>query len=54
MQRLDKVLSDAGVATRKEIRNLVRSGQVMIDGVFASSPDQKIDDNAELLVHGNR
>lgn len=52
MQRLDKVLSDAGVATRKEIRNLVRSGQVMIDGVFASSPDQKIDDNAELLVHG--
>ena len=42
MQRLDKVLSDAGIASRKEIRGLVRAGLVTVNGICVSSPEQKV------------
>ena len=43
MMRLDKYLSDLGIATRKEIRQIVKAGRVSVDGSCASAPDQKID-----------
>ena len=30
--RLDKVLSDLGVASRKELKEIIRSGRVTVDG----------------------
>ncbi len=44
MQRLDKFLSEAGVASRKEIKDLVRAGRVTVDGVKAKAADQKINE----------
>lgn len=32
MQRLDKILSEAGVASRKELKSLIRAGRVTVDG----------------------
>ena len=32
MQRLDKILSDAGVASRKELKNMIRTGRVTVNG----------------------
>ena len=32
MQRLDRILSEAGVASRKELRAIIRAGRVTADG----------------------
>lgn len=53
MQRLDKILSDAGVASRKELRGLIRIGRVQVNGVPALRPEEKFDEKtAELTIDG--
>lgn len=53
MQRLDKILSDAGVATRKELRGLIRAGRVCADGRPVLRPEEKLDENTvELTIDG--
>ena len=37
MKRLDKILSDAGVAGRKELKDLIRAGRVRVDGVAVTT-----------------
>ncbi len=53
MQRLDKILSEAGVASRKELKTMIRAGRVTVDGVVARSPEEKYDETAiSVLVDG--
>lgn len=53
MQRLDKILSDAGVASRKELRGLIRAGRVCADGRPALRPEEKFDETTvEITVDG--
>lgn len=52
MQRLDKVLSEAKVASRKELKSLIRAGAVAVDGVVVRSPEQKVAEDAMITVHG--
>ena len=53
MQRLDKLLSEAGVASRKELKTIIRAGRVTVAGVVAKSPEQKVDEQtAEVCVDG--
>ncbi|MBO6014005.1 MAG: rRNA pseudouridine synthase [Oscillospiraceae bacterium] len=52
-ERLDKVHSDAGVASRSEIRKMIRSGRILVDGVPANSPESRIDrDAVRILADG--
>lgn len=41
--RLDKYLSDLGIAGRKELKQIIRSGRVRIDGRSTVLPEMKID-----------
>ncbi len=41
--RLDKFLADAGCGTRSEVKQLIRRGEVLVDGKRASGPEQKVD-----------
>ena len=50
MMRLDKYLSDLGIATRKEIRQIVKAGRVSVDGSRASAPEQKIDPEKNIVT----
>lgn len=43
MERLDKVLSNLGYGSRKEIKALVKSGEVEVDGNIAKNSDMKVD-----------
>ena len=53
MQRLDKILSDAGVATRKELRQIIRAGRVSVNGLVIRAPEQKFDESTcEVLLDG--
>ena len=46
MQRLDRFLSEAGVASRRELRTIIRAGRVRVNDVPASAPEQKIDEKS--------
>ena len=50
MMRLDRFLSEAGAAGRKEIRAMVRSGRVKVNGAAAAKPDMKVDENADHVT----
>ena len=41
--RLDKLISAAGLASRRETAELVRLGRITVDGRPARSPDEKLD-----------
>lgn len=46
LKRLDKILSDAGAASRRELKQIIRSGRVTVDGAVCTVPDQKFDETA--------
>ena len=52
MQRLDKFLSEAGAASRREIKKLVRLGAVTVNGTQAKAPEQLVADTDEIRLHG--
>ena len=53
MQRLDKLLSEAGVASRKELKTMIRAGRVTVDGTVIRDPEQKVcEQTADVRVDG--
>lgn len=50
MKRLDKILSDAGVAGRRELKTIIKTGRVEVDGRVITSPDEKIDETAVTIT----
>lgn len=40
--RLDKFICDQGLATRKEVRQMIKAGRVRLDGAPAAAPDVKL------------
>ena len=53
MQRLDKYLSERGVASRKELREIIRSGRVKVNNAAVVNPEEKIDpDTAAVTLDG--
>ncbi len=53
MERLDKFLSSQNVCTRKEAARLVKKGMVLVDGIPALSPEQKLEpEKACVMVEG--
>ena len=43
MERLDKIIAGTGKYSRREVKELVRQGRVVVDGRLASSPEEKVD-----------
>ena len=41
--RLDKLLADMGIATRRELREIIRSGRVRVDGAAETRPERRLD-----------
>ena len=53
MERIDKILSNLGHGTRKEVKALLKKGKVEVDGVIASDSAMKVDpDKAIIKVSG--
>lgn len=47
MERLDKIIASQGVGTRSEVRKIIRTGKVVVDGV----PERRIDLKLEPAEH---
>ena len=52
MERLDKRLAATGRWSRKEARELIRAGRVMVDGAPCRVPEAKVDEQAPVSVDG--
>ena len=50
MQRLDRFLSEAGVESRRKIKEVIRAGRVCVNGRVVSAPEQKIDETADVVT----
>ncbi len=48
-ERLDKLLSNLGYGSRKEVKNWIRQGLITCDGEAVSSASQKVDPNQVML-----
>ena len=52
--RLDKFLTELGIGTRSEVKKLLKTGQVTVNGEKASKPEQKIDENKDVVCYQGR
>ena len=53
MIRLDKLLAHSGYGSRKEVKELIRKGQVSVNEVVVKDDDFKVDEvNDEVIVEG--
>lgn len=50
MQRLDKYLSDAKVASRKELRTMIRAGRVTVNGVVVTGNDFHVEETQDIVA----
>ncbi len=50
MQRLDRFLSAAGVESRRKLKDVIRSGRVTVNGTVCAVPDQKIDEQNDVVA----
>ena len=52
-QRLDKIIASTGSFSRREVKELIRRGRVLVDGIPARSAQDKADpETAEITVNG--
>ena len=52
MERLDKFLCDCGIGTRSQVKGILKSGRVTVDGVVVKDGAVKIKEDALVLVDG--
>lgn len=52
--RLDKALSLYGIGTRQEVKNLIKRGQVSVNGMSRVSADMKVSEEDEIIVSGEK
>ena len=49
MMRIDKYLADCGIGTRSEVKKYIKAKQITINGEVVAKPDQKIDENNDVV-----
>ena len=50
MMRLDKFLCETGFGTRSQVKELLKKGQVTVNGAVAKKPEQKIDEHKDQIT----
>ena len=49
MERLDKFLCDSGAGTRSQVKQIIKSGRVTVDGKSEKDGGRKIDPNTQVI-----
>lgn len=52
--RLDRILSDMGVASRKELKQIIKAGRVAVNGCAVREPERKVDPDRDKLCFDGR
>lgn len=53
-ERLDKVLSNSGLGTRKDVKKLIKQGSVMVNGSVVLDAGAKVDPNSDIIEVAGR
>ena len=53
-QRLDKLLSELGIASRSELRQIIRAGRVTVDGAVVRNPETRCDGESSVIALDGR
>lgn len=53
-QRLDKILSNIGFGTRKEVKDLIKAGVVQVDGIIAKDSGLQVDPILQTIMVNNK
>ena len=48
--RLDKFLADVGIGTRTQVKQMIRKGQIQVNGIVIKKPEYKIDTQKDRVV----
>lgn len=51
--RLDKLLQEAGIASRKKAAEIIKEGSILVDGEIVQDPSKKVDPEKEKVYFGN-
>lgn len=49
MMRIDKYLADCGIGTRSVVKKYIKAKQITVNGEVVSKPEQKIDENNDVV-----
>ena len=49
--RLDKFLTELGVGTRSEVKKILKTGQVAVNGIPVKKPEEKIDEAKDVVTY---
>lgn len=52
--RLDKYLADTGIGTRSQVKQIIKKGQIQINGVMCTSADAKIDEGHDEIYYNGK
>ena len=50
MMRLDKYLCETGFGTRSQVKDLLKKGQVMVNGEVVKKPELKINETTDQIL----
>ncbi len=50
LQRLDRFLAEAGIESRRKVKDVIRAGRVCVNGSVVKIPEQKIDEAEDLVT----
>ena len=50
MERIDKILSNLGYGTRKDLKKIVKNGMVQVNGVIIKDSAMKVDPEKDKIV----
>lgn len=54
-ERIDKILSSQNIASRSEVKAMIKAGRITADGRTVKRPEEKLDpEAAEIMVDGKR
>lgn len=54
LKRLDKLLADMGIASRSELKQIIKSGRVTVDGLPVTVPESKFDSECCVIALDGR
>ena len=49
--RLDKFLSNAGIGSRSQVKNIIKKGQISVNGRTAGSGDESVNEDADVILY---
>lgn len=50
MLRLDKFLADAGIGTRSDVKNKIKKGLVLVNGISVNKPEFKVNTDSDTVT----